>query len=208
MPFAAQEIKSARLHLQRCDPVMKAVIKRVGPFTGRTTRDRFATLAKSIVSQQISTSAARTIQQRLSDLVSGNPGTNFSVDAIALAKFTPEQLREAGVSNQKANYLLDLAAKVNAGTLNLAALHRLDDEAVINELTTVKGIGRWTAQMFLMFCLGRMDVFPVGDLGIRNAMELAYDLEESPTADQMRAIAQPWRPYASVASWYLWKSLE
>ncbi len=208
MPFSAQHIKAARLHLQKNDPVMKRLLKRVGPFTGKTTRHRFSTLVKSIVSQQISTVAARTIQGRLSDLVNAQAQGNFKVEPEDLAKFSVEQLREAGVSKQKATYMLDLAAKVNDQTVDLARIHRLDDEDAIAVLTKVKGIGRWTAQMFLMFCLGRMDILPVDDLGIKNAIASAYQLEEIPDRETIQTIAQPWRPYASVASWYLWRSTE
>ena len=208
MPFSAQHIKAARLHLQKNDPVMKRLLKRVGPFTGKTTRHRFSTLAKSIVSQQISTSAARTIQGRLNELINGSGQANFKIEPEDLARYSVEQLREAGVSKQKATYLLDLAAKVNDQTVDLARIHRLDDEEAIDVLTQVKGIGRWTAQMFLMFCLGRMDILPVDDLGIKNAIASAYQLEEKPDKKTIEEIAQPWRPYASVASWYLWRSTE
>ena len=208
MPFSAQHIKAARLQLQKKDPVMKGVLKKVGPFEGKTTRDRFGTLVKSIVSQQISTSAARTIHQRLSDLVNGTTGANFKVAPEQLATFSIEELRPAGISKQKASYLLDLATKVNDGTIDLASIHKLSDEEAIAVLIEVKGIGRWTAQMFLMFCLGRLDILPVDDLGIKQAIAAAYDLPEMPSKKEIESIAEPWRPYASVASWYLWRSLE
>ena len=208
MPFSAQHIKAARLHLQRNDPAMKKIIKQVGPFTGKTTRNRFAALVKSIVSQQISTAAARTILGRLHEAVVEKPGPTFSVTPEDFAGMTPEQLRAAGLSNQKARYVFDLADKVNDGTVDLKNIHRLDDEQAIECLVQVKGIGRWTAQMFLMFCLGRMDILPVDDLGIKNAIASAYELEEKPDKKTIEEIAQPWRPYASVASWYLWRSTE
>ncbi len=208
MPFSAQHIKAARLHLQKNDPVMKQLLKRVGPFTGKTTRHRFSTLAKSIVSQQISTSAAKTIQRRLNELVNGKEQVNFKIEPEDLVQYSVERLREAGVSNQKATYLLDLAAKVNDQTVDLANIHRLEDEEAIDVLVQVKGIGRWTAQMFLMFCLGRMDILPVDDLGIKNAIAAVYQLGEKPDKETIEKIAKPWRPYASVASWYLWRSTE
>jgi len=208
MPFSAQHIKAARLHLQKNDPVMKKLIKRVGPFTGKTTRHRFSTLVKSIVSQQISTSAARTIHGRLNELVNGQAQTNFKIEPEDLVGFSIEELREAGISKQKGTYLLDLATKVNDEVIDLAGIHRLEDEDAIDVLTEVKGIGRWTAQMFLMFCLGRMDILPVDDLGIKNAIKNAYELEELPDKKTIEDTAQPWRPYASVASWYLWRSTE
>ena len=187
---------------------MKRLLKRVGPFTGKTTRHRFSTLAKSIVSQQISTSAARTIQGRLNEMINGQGQANFKIEPKDLAVYSIAQLREAGISKQKATYLLDLAAKVNDGAVDLKNIHRLDDEAAIEVLTEVKGIGRWTAQMFLMFCLGRMDILPVDDLGIKNAIADVYQLDEKPDKKAIEEIAQPWRPYASVASWYLWRSTE
>ncbi len=212
MPFSAQHIKAARLHLQKHDPVMKRLLKRIGPFTGKTTRHRFGTLVKSIVSQQISTSAARTIHGRLNDLVNGQTGAsasrNFKIEPEDLIRYSIEELREAGISKQKATYLLDLATKVNTQVIDLSGIHRLQDEEAIEVLTEVKGIGRWTAQMFLMFCLGRMDILPVDDLGIKNAIATEYRLKELPDKATIETIASPWRPYASVASWYLWRSTD
>lgn len=203
MPFAAQHIKAARLHLQKADPVMKKIIKQVGPFTGSTRRDRFHTLVRSIISQQISGAAARTIQERLveallPDKISPENILQFDVDA----------LREIGISRQKATYLLDLAAKVHDGTVDLKNIGRASDEQVITELTQIKGIGVWTAQMFMMFSLGRMDVFPDGDLGIQNAMIASYDVRGELSRKKMLQIAKPWSPYATIGSWYLWRSLE
>ncbi len=203
MAFSAQEIKAARLHLQKSDPVMKQLLKQVGPFTLKTRRDRFAALVKAILGQQISTAAARTIEQRLLDSIAP-----AKLSAERLSQFTVEQYREIGISRQKAGYLLDLSEKVNDQTLELKKLGRLSDDDVTTALIQVKGIGHWTAQMFLMFSLGRLDVLPVDDLGIRKAVASSYDLNELPDAAQITEIAQPWRPYASVASWYLWRSLE
>lgn len=187
---------------------MKRIIKQVGPFTGKTTRNRFAALVKSIVSQQISTSAARTILGRLHEAVVENPGPTFSVTPADFAGMTPEQLRTAGLSNQKAKYVFDLADKVNDGTVDLKSIHRLDDEQAIECLIQVKGIGRWTAQIFLMFCLGRMDILPSDDLGIKNAVQRAYNLQTLPKPNAVDEIGKAWRPYASVASWYLWRSID
>jgi len=196
MSFSAQDIKAARLHLQKSDPVMKKLLKQVGPFTLKTRRDRFAALVKSILGQQISTAAARTTiaPEKLS--------------AERLSQFTVEQYRKIGISRQKASYLLDLCEKVNDGSLELKKLGRLSDEQVTAALVQVKGIGPWTAQMFLMFSLGRLDVLPVDDLGIRKAVSKSYGLPELPNPAEITKIAQPWRPYASIASWYLWRSLE
>ena len=203
MSFSAQEIKAARLHLQTSDPVMKQLLKRVGPFTLKTRRDRFAALVKAILGQQISTAAARTIEQRLIDAIAP-----AKMSADRLNQFTIEAYREIGISRQKAGYLLDLCKHVSEQTLELKKMGRLSDEDATAALIQVKGIGQWTAQMFLMFSLGRLDVLPVDDLGIRKAVAQAYDLPELPDTVQVTEIAQPWRPYASIASWYLWRSLE
>jgi len=126
----------------------------------------------------------------------------------AFACLTDEQLRTVGLSRQKSAYLRDLCAKVSAGVVDLAALDALNDEEIITALVKVKGIGRWSAEMFLIFRLLRPDVFPVDDLGIVTAVQRAYGLRKRPTAERLRKIAEPWRPYRSVASWYLWRSLD
>lgn len=202
MPFYAQHIKAARLHLQQRDPVMKRLLKEVGPFTAKTRRDRFVTLVNSIISQQISTAAAKTIRERLASRFEPAP-----ITAVELVKLDIESLRELGVSRQKASYVLDLAAKVHDQTLCLKSIHHKDDEAIIKEMTQVKGIGRWTAQMFLMFSLGRLDVLPVDDLGLKNAIQRHYGLSELPAAADFERLAENWRPYSTIACWYLWQSL-
>ena len=203
MPFYAQHIKQGRLHLMKSDPTMKRIIKQVGPFTAKTKRDRFATLVHSILAQQISVAAASTIRQRLLKAL-GEEG----LTPANLLQFEVDQLREFGVSRQKATYALDLAGKVHQGDVNLQSIQKHDDEAAIVELTQVKGIGRWTAEMFLMFSLGRLDVLPVDDLGLRNAVQHFYELDSLPGADEMESLAEPWRPYATIASWYLWQGLD
>ncbi|MCY2989361.1 MAG: DNA-3-methyladenine glycosylase, partial [Planctomycetota bacterium] len=190
-------------HLRAADPVMKAIIDGVGPYTLRFERDRFAMLVRSIVSQQISTSAARAIRKRLQEFA-GPAG----LTATNLAGFTIDELRSVGLSPQKAAYVVDLADKVNDGTVDLRRIGRLSDEQVVEQLTKVKGIGRWTAQMFLIFSLGRPDVFPHDDLGVRTAIRDRYGLAELPDKATSHAIATSWRPYASVASWYCWRSLD
>jgi DNA-3-methyladenine glycosylase II len=160
-------------------------------------------LVRSIVSQQISTIAARAIRKRLMDLV-GPDG----LTAGNLARFNTDELRSVGLSLQKASYVADLTAKVNDGAVNLRQIGRLSDEAVVDSLTQVKGIGRWTAQMFLIFSLGRPDVFPHDDLGVRTAIRDRYGLDDLPDKTTSHSIAAPWRPYASVASWYCWRSLD
>jgi DNA-3-methyladenine glycosylase II len=160
-------------------------------------------LVCSIISQQISGSAATSIFKRLRTLA-GPRG----MDAERLGKFTVEELRSVGLSPQKASYVTDLVEKVNDGTVDLRQIGRLSDERVIDQLTEVKGIGRWTAQMFLIFSLGRLDVFPHDDLGVRSAIRDNYGLADLPIRETAIKIAEPWRPYATVASWYCWQSLD
>ena len=190
-------------HLRRSDPIMKAMIAEVGPCTLRPQRDRFRMLAGSIISQQISTGAARSIKKKLDELV-GSDG----LTAANLSRYSPDELRVAGVSPQKAKYLLDLAAKVHEMEINLQHIGRYSDDKIIEQLTIVKGIGKWTAQMFLIFALGRPDVFPHDDLGVRSAIRNRYGLDELPDLKTSTAIASKWRPYASIASWYCWRSLD
>jgi DNA-3-methyladenine glycosylase II len=156
---------------------------------------------RSIISQQISSAAARTIRARLEERI----GIPRPETVLAL---TAEDLRLCGISPQKAKYLHDLAEHVSSGQLPLQRLGRLSDDEVIERLVAVKGIGRWTAQMFLMFSLGRPDILPHDDLGIRSAMRRLYELPEMPKREQMDEIAAPWRPFATVACWYLWRSLD
>lgn len=203
MPIAAQHLKSARLHLQKCDPTMKKIIKAVGPCTLKTRTDRFQVLVDSIISQQISGAAARTILGRLREWAGSE-----RVAPEQLADVSLETLRELGISRQKGTYLLDLASQVAEGNVRLPSIHRLNDEEVIAELVQVKGIGVWTAQMFLMFCLGRLDVLPVGDLGIQKAIREAYQPRGRFDDQRVVQIGSPWAPYRTIASWYLWRSLD
>ncbi len=182
---------------------MKTVIRRVGPCALRMRRDRFQSLVRAILSQQISGYAARAIRLRLEGLVAPEPLT-----AANLAMLSAEQLRGAGISAQKSAYLHSLAQKIRDGELRLNTIGRLPDEAIIEQLIQVKGIGVWTAQMFLIFSLGRPDVLPWDDLGIRQAIRRLYGLAELPDKATSVRIAAPWRPYASIASWYCWRSLE
>jgi DNA-3-methyladenine glycosylase II len=160
-------------------------------------------LVRSIVSQQISGKAARSICGRLEQLLA--PG---KVTPEALADQPPEALRRVGLSPQKASYLHDLSAKVVSGEVQLRRVGRMSDDEVIAELTQVNGIGVWTAQMFLMFSLGRLDVFPHDDLGIRSALRKLYGLRDLPDKELSHRIAAPWRPFATIASWYCWRSHE
>lgn len=188
----------------KSDPVLKKLIKKVGAFTAKMNPDRFGVLVNSIIGQQISTAAAATIKARLLDNVNDGSG-KYSLDAIL--SHTVDSLRELGVSKQKATYILDLADKVQAEAVELKKISRRKNDAIIDELTQVKGIGVWTAQMFLIFSLGRLDVMPADDLGIQNAVQKFYSLDERPTAAEVRQLAEPWAPYESIASWYLWQGL-
>ena len=203
MPHDSTTITAAVKHLRRRDKVLKDIIDEVGPFTLKLKTDRFGALVSSIISQQISGSAARSIHRRLTELIAPQ-----KISPEALAPLTPVQLRTAGISPQKASYLLDLAQKVQTGEVRLKKLTRLTDAEVVAELIQVKGIGEWTAQMLMMFSLGRLDVFPHNDLGIRTALKNLYGLADLPDKQTSHAIATPWRPYATIASWYCWRSLE
>jgi len=194
-------------HLRKIDPVMRRVIDDVGPCTFKAERDRFWMLVRSILSQQISTAAARTVRDRVVLLVESRSGSK-SVTPESLLALSVDELRSAGCSQRKAEYMLDLAEKVDNREVALAKIGRLSNEVVIETLVQVRGIGRWTAEMFLMFSLGRHDVFPVDDLGVRNAMVNLYGLAQSSSHDEFRAIAEKWQPYATIGSWYCWKSLE
>ncbi len=190
----------------RRDPVLATIIRRHGPCglgDGRHRFDHFAMLARAIVFQQLSTKAASTIHGRLMALMPDERPT-----PEALAAITDEQFRTAGISRQKAAYLRDLAQKVAAGLVALDDVDAMTDEDVIASLTRIKGIGRWTAEMFLIFRLLRPDVLPVDDLGILNAIQRAYGLRKRPKADRVRELGEAWRPYRSIASWYLWRSLD
>ncbi len=194
--------KAAVAHLRRADPVLKDVIRQVGAFKLRPDRNRFKMLAFSILSQQISVAVARTFRERLIAL------TEKELLPSHVAALTHEQLRAIGLSRNKALFLHDLAAAATDGRVRLDKIGRKDDEGVIAELIQVKGIGRWTAQMFLMFSLGRPDVLPVGDLGLRAAMKNLFALEELPNEKRAEELGTPWRPHATYASWYCWRSLE
>ncbi len=198
-------------HLRRADPVLAEVIaavRRAGsdlgdPRAGRPD-DHYGALVRSIVNQQLSTKAARSIYTRLTDRFGGRTPTPEQVLAD-----DPEELRAAaGLSRAKVGYLRSLAEHVLSGELELERLDDLDDEQVIAELVAVKGIGEWSAHMFLMFHLQRPDVLPVGDLGIRRAIERAYTLEDLPDAATIERIAEPWRPHRTLACRYLWRSLD
>jgi DNA-3-methyladenine glycosylase II len=205
----------ARRALMRRDPVLGAAIKRIGPclMAERQRKDHLTALVGSIVSQQLSTRAAATIFGRLAalfpDVNPADAGSHGSLPGHReLAALDDDTLRSVGLSRQKVNYIRDLCARIEDGRLDLSSLDTLDDEAVIERLVAVKGFGRWTAEMFLMFRLHRPDVLPVGDLGIVNAVQRMYRLKKRPDAKKLTTIGEAWRPYRSVASWYLWQSLK
>ncbi|MEM2140725.1 DNA-3-methyladenine glycosylase [Nitrososphaera sp.] len=191
------------MHLTRADPRLGRIIRSVGDYTIESGGEPFQSLVEAIMYQQLAGSAADAIHGRFLKIHKGS----FPTPA-RLLKTPAEKLRAVGLSGRKTEYIHDLAARVHSGSIDLAALARMGDEQVVEKLTEVKGIGRWTAEMFLIFCLGRPDVLPVGDLGLRRAMQKAYLLRSLPEPDKMEKIATPWRPYRSVATWYLWKSLD
>ncbi len=195
-------MRHAVRHLKKSDPILRAVIERVGPYRMEKEIPRFHTLARAIIYQQLHGKAAATICQRLMHLA-GNPLTPEGI-----LKLSDEQMRGVGLSKQKMSYLRDLAQKTHSGTVQFMRLRELPDEEVIEHLTQVKGIGVWTAHMFLMFALQRPNVLPTGDLGIQSAMRKHYNKRKLPKPKQMEKIAKCWEPYRSVACWYLWRSLD
>ena len=222
--------RKARRHLSRCDSVLKSLIKKVGDCTLQPQGEGFVVLVRSIVSQLISTAAARTISARVEAACSAfcpessvaSSGTRRVATTARLgqnsaqgaAGITPdtllalgeEKLRAQGLSSAKTRAILDLSTRTKEGTLPLLALPEMEDQQVIEHLTAVRGIGVWTAEMFLIFCLGRTDVLPVGDLGLRAGVQQQYGLEELPGGAELRQLAEPWRPYRSIATWYMWRS--
>ena len=196
-------MRKAIVHLKKSDPVMRAIIERVGAYKIQHTEPSFGTLVRSIVYQQLSGRVADVILGRLIALL---PGGKVTPEAIL--KLTPARMRKAGLSKQKTAYIRDLARKTLKGHVKFETLPDLPDAEVIEHLTQVKGIGVWTAHMFLIFALRRPDILATGDLGVRNAIRKAYQLEELPHPEQIEEIAVAWRPYSSAAMWYLWRSLE
>jgi DNA-3-methyladenine glycosylase II len=200
-----RERRRALAHLRRTDDRIARVIERIGAcrFLPRAEGTHFDALLRAIVYQQLSGKAASTILARVLAIY----GNRYPTTAELLS--TPdEQLRAAGLSRQKLAYMRDLARHVHEGALPLDELHQLDDSKIIEALTAVKGIGRWSAQMFLMFRLGRPDVLPDNDLGIRKGLQRAYRMRTLPPPKKVQAIGARWSPYATYACWYLWRSLD
>jgi DNA-3-methyladenine glycosylase II len=199
------DYKMARRHLMRADQKLGVVIKKVGACELHIAgpRDPFETLTRSIASQQLSTKAADTIFGRFCDLFpKGKP-----VPDVVMT-LTDDQIRATGFSRPKVGYIRDLSSHVLDGRLDLKGLRKHSDDEVMRQLVAVKGIGRWTAEIFLMFRLGRPDILPADDLGLMNAAHRIYGLRKRPTPDQLRKMGETWRPYRSIAAWYLWASLE
>lgn len=200
-------MRKAIIHLKKKDPTLRSIIERVGPYRMAFRAPSFDSLVRSIVYQQLSGRVASVIFERLLDAATrGGPANELTPQAILQLK--PAKLRSIGLSKQKAAYIRDLAERTDKGSIMFENLDSLSDDEVIEQLTAVKGVGVWTAHMFLMFALRRTDVLPTGDLGVRMAIRKAYDLPELPKPAEIEALAQAWRPYCSVASWYLWRSLE
>jgi DNA-3-methyladenine glycosylase II len=196
-------MRSPLQHLKKSDPVIAAIIQRVGPFKLQYREPNFETLVRSIVYQQLSGRVASVIFARLHAAAGEEQLT-----PAGIMKLRPERMRKVGLSAGKTLYIRELAKHTKKGSVVFETLPGLDDAAVVEHLTRVKGIGVWTAHMFLMFALRRNDVLPVGDLGIRAAMKKAYGLDDLPKPAEMEKIAAAWKPYTSVACWYLWRSLE
>jgi len=218
-------MRKAILHLKQCDPVLRAVIERIGPCRMAYSEPVFHSLAEAIVYQQLNGKAAETIFKRFT-VLSGDP-----ITAQGILKLTPDKMRSVGLSKQKSAYLIDMAERAQRGELDFSRLPEMSDKEVIEHLTQVKGVGVWTAHMFLMFTLRRPNILPVGDFGVRMAIYRHYldrrarqgvakngagkrkgkvkKIEiKLPTPEQMEKIAKRWEPYRSIACWYLWQSLD
>ena len=198
-----QRAEQAVRALRKRDPRLAAIIKSVGPYTPKLTRDPFTALVGSIVHQQVSLSAAAAVLRRLRDAC-----PKCRLTPAAIRDLRPDDLRAVGASRQKARYLHDLAEHFADRRLTPAKLRRMSDGEVIEATTKVLGVGRWTAEMLLIFCLERPDVWPVDDLGLRKAVQRLLKLDELPAPKSLIQIGEPWRPYRTYATWYLWRSLE
>ena len=197
-------MRKAIIHLKKKDAALRRIIETVGPYRMEFLEPVFSTLVRSIVYQQLSGKVARVIYNRL--LEAADNGSGLTPQAIL--KLTPARLRKIGLSRQKSAYILDLARRTHEGSVVFETIHQLSDQEVIEQLTAVKGIGVWTAHMFLIFALRRTDVLPTSDLGVRMAIRKAYELSELPKPAEIEEIAGAWRPYCSIAAWYLWRSLD
>jgi DNA-3-methyladenine glycosylase II len=195
-------MRKAVNHLKKSDPIMRGIVEQVGACRMEFGEPVFHSLAEAIVYQQLNGKAAVTIFKRFTALA-GDPVTHQGI-----LKMTAEQMRSVGLSKQKSSYLFDMAERAQRGELNFADLPNMSDDEVIKHLTQVKGVGVWTAHMFLMFTLKRPNVLPTGDYGIQVAVKKHYKKRKLPKPAQMEKIAKPWEPYRSIACWYLWRSLD
>jgi DNA-3-methyladenine glycosylase II len=195
-------MRKAINHLKKSDPILAAIIERVGPCRMQFGEPTFHSLAEAILYQQLNGKAAVTIFKRFTDLA-GDPLT-----PAGILKLTDTQMRGVGLSKQKTSYLRDLSEKTKAGLVDFERLPELSEAEVIQHLTQVKGVGVWTAHMFLMFTLRHPDILPTGDYGVQAAMKKHYKKRKWPKLAVMEKIAKPWAPYRSIACWYLWKSLD
>lgn len=203
--MGSRDYTIALSHLRSADPVLAAVIDRVGDCQlgqSQQTGDLFTSLTEAILYQQLSGKAAAAIHRRFLELYSNPPTANDMLNT------TDERLRSVGISRPKIIYLKDLAQRIQTDLPTLEMVEAMDDETIVQTLTQVKGIGRWTAQMLLIFRLHRWDVLPVDDLGIRTAIQRLYNLPELPTKTTTEKLGNPWKPYRTIASWYLWRSLD
>ena len=200
VPYA----RKARKHLSKADPVLARIIAEVGALGIQPRRERFQALVRNIIFQQLAGAAANAIYGRFVGLF---PGVEFPSPEQVIAK-TDAELRSVGLSEKKALYIKDLAAHVRDGKLNFHRFHRMTDEEIVAHLTQVKGIGKWTAEIFLMFNLGRPDVMPADDLGVQNAVKRHYRMRQRPNRKRLLKHAERWRPYRTAAAWYLWRSLD
>ena len=190
-------------YLSKVDPQLGTLIRTIGKYSIKIRANAFQSLVESIIYQQLAGSAANVIYGRFIKYYNNVMPTPMEI----ISTSDIELKSKVGLSSKKVQYLKDLSTRVVEQKLDLDLLSTISDEEVINQLIQVKGIGRWTAEMFLIFCLGRPDILPVTDLGIRKAMQKLYSIPELPKPEEMLAIAQPWRPYRTIATWYLWKSL-
>lgn len=196
-------MRKAILALQSADPVLGGLIDAVGAYRIRYLEPDFEALVKSIVYQQLSGKAAATIFGRLREAAGDR-----RLEPGSVLRLTPTRMRSIGLSKQKIAYIRDIASHTQSGVTDFEAMRRMKDDEVMHALTSLKGVGAWTAHMFLIFALRRKDVLPVGDLGIRAAVQKAYGFQQLPQPAEVEALGEKWRPYRTVASWYLWRSLE
>ncbi len=200
-PIIDERYPKAQRLLSRRDGVMKRIIKEIGPCTLRKDENYFNVLVRSIIAQQISTKAARSIYAKLQQQVAPQ-----NIEPATLLKAKEDDLKQAGLSSSKRRYILHLAEKVHKKEVRLAETNDMNDEEVIQHLLPLKGVGRWTAEMFLIFGLGRLDVLPIADLGLRVGVQKQYGLANPPAKDQLLQVGESWRPYCTVATWYIWRT--